>query len=123
MDDIMALKRTAAGNADTKMKRKAYEKELRKLQVELCRVQDWIKAKGARIIIVAVKREAEEEWPPAAGGSVGVASWLRHTYVNGNASFCAGWTTWSGCSTSQSIATRLTRPGRKATAFGNMPAR
>jgi hypothetical protein len=40
----MALKRTA-GNADTKMKRKAYEKELRKLQVELSHLQDWVKAK------------------------------------------------------------------------------
>src|SRR6516162_7627118 len=33
-------------HADGKMKRKVYEKELRKLQVELCRVQDWVK--GAR---------------------------------------------------------------------------
>ena len=30
-----------------KMKRKLYEKELRKLQVELCYVQDWVKAEGA----------------------------------------------------------------------------
>ena len=54
----MALKRTAAGNADTKMKRKDYEKELRKLQVELCHLQDWVKAKGARIIIVFEGRDA-----------------------------------------------------------------
>jgi polyphosphate kinase 2 (PPK2 family) len=47
----MALK-PAAGNKP-KMKRKAYEKELRKLQVELCHLQDWVKAKGARIIVVA----------------------------------------------------------------------
>jgi polyphosphate kinase 2 len=58
MDDVMALKRTARGNADGKMKRKAYEKELRKLQVELCHLQDWVKAKAARIIIVFEGRDA-----------------------------------------------------------------
>lgn len=41
-----------------KMKRKPYEKELRKLQVELCRLQDWVKASGARIIIVFEGRDA-----------------------------------------------------------------
>ena len=40
------------------MKRKFYEKELRKLQVELCRVQDWVKAKGHRVIIVFEGRDA-----------------------------------------------------------------
>jgi polyphosphate kinase len=44
--------------ADGKMKRKLYEKELRKLQVELCQVQDWAKAKGARIIILFEGRDA-----------------------------------------------------------------
>ena len=34
------------GTDDGKMKRKLYEKELRKLQVELCHVQEWVKAKG-----------------------------------------------------------------------------
>jgi polyphosphate kinase 2 len=56
--DVMALKRTAGSNAKEKMKRKAYEKELRKLQVELCHLQDWVKAKGARIIIVFEGRDA-----------------------------------------------------------------
>jgi Uncharacterized conserved protein len=37
---------------DGKMKRKEYEKELQKLQVELCYLQDWIKAAGARVIVV-----------------------------------------------------------------------
>jgi polyphosphate kinase 2 len=58
MDDIMALKRTASGTAKAKMKRKAYEKELQKLQVELCQLQDWVKAKNARIIIVFEGRDA-----------------------------------------------------------------
>jgi polyphosphate kinase 2 len=41
-----------------KMKRKAYERELRKLQVELCRLQDWAKETGARIIILLEGRDA-----------------------------------------------------------------
>ena len=40
------------------MKRKAYEKELRKLQVELCRLQDWVKERGARVIILFEGRDA-----------------------------------------------------------------
>jgi polyphosphate kinase len=52
----MASKRTAGNGA--KMKRKAYEKELRKLQVELCHLQDWAKEKGARIIILFEGRDA-----------------------------------------------------------------
>ena len=34
------------------MKRKVYEKELHKLQVRLCRLQEWVKEKGLRVIIV-----------------------------------------------------------------------
>ena len=41
-----------------RMKRKAYEKELRKLQVELCRLQDWVKQEGLRVIIVFEGRDA-----------------------------------------------------------------
>src|SRR5215469_1514136 len=40
-----------------KIKRKEYEKELRKLQVELCHVQEWAKATGARIILVFEGRD------------------------------------------------------------------
>jgi len=47
----------AAGNAD-KMKRKAYEKELHKLQVELCELQEWVKETGARVIVVFEGRDA-----------------------------------------------------------------
>jgi polyphosphate kinase len=43
---------------DGKMKRKLYEKELRKLQVKLCHVQDWVKAEGARVIVVFEGRDA-----------------------------------------------------------------
>ncbi len=41
-----------------KMKRKLYEKELRKLQVELCHLQEWVKTKGLKIIIVFEGRDA-----------------------------------------------------------------
>jgi polyphosphate kinase len=46
------------GNGNGKMKRKLYEKELRKLQVELCYVQEWVKKKGQRVIIVFEGRDA-----------------------------------------------------------------
>ncbi len=40
------------------MKRKEYEKELRKLQAELCILQEWIKHKELRVIIVFEGRDA-----------------------------------------------------------------
>jgi len=39
------------------MKRKKYEAELRKLQVELCHLQRWVKEKGKRIVIVFEGRD------------------------------------------------------------------
>ena len=41
-----------------KMKRKEYEKELRKLQTELCRLQGWVVHKGLRVIVVFEGRDA-----------------------------------------------------------------
>jgi polyphosphate kinase 2 (PPK2 family) len=51
---------TGAGNRQPaeKMKRKVYEKELHKLQIELCRLQDWAKETGERIIILFEGRDA-----------------------------------------------------------------
>jgi len=40
------------------MKRKDYEKELRKLQVQLCHLQDWVKEKKLRVIVVFEGRDA-----------------------------------------------------------------
>jgi polyphosphate kinase 2 len=40
------------------MKRKEFEKELRKLQRELCRLQDWVVHKGLRVIVVFEGRDA-----------------------------------------------------------------
>ena len=39
------------------MKTAKYEKALRKLQVELCYLQDWVKAKGLRVIIIFEGRD------------------------------------------------------------------
>ena len=44
--------------ATTKLKGKEYEKELRRLQVELCHLQEWVKATGHRVIIVFEGRDA-----------------------------------------------------------------
>ena len=41
-----------------KLKTKEYEKQLQKLQVELCYLQDWVKEKGARIILLFEGRDA-----------------------------------------------------------------
>jgi len=35
-----------------KLKRKYYEKQLGKLQVELCHLQAWVKEKGLRVIVI-----------------------------------------------------------------------
>jgi polyphosphate kinase 2 len=43
---------------DGRMKRSDYEKELRKLQVELCHLQEWVKLKGLRVIIAFEGRDA-----------------------------------------------------------------
>ena len=40
-----------------KLTTKRYEKELRKLQVELCHLQEWVKTRGQRIIIVFEGRD------------------------------------------------------------------
>ena len=40
------------------LKRKQYEEALRPLQVELCALQDWVKEKGLRVIVVFEGRDA-----------------------------------------------------------------
>jgi polyphosphate kinase 2 len=41
-----------------KLSNKKYEKELRRLQAELCKLQDWVKEKGLRVIVVFEGRDA-----------------------------------------------------------------
>ena len=40
-----------------KLRNKAYTKELHRLQAELCKLQDWVKHKGLRIVIVFEGRD------------------------------------------------------------------
>jgi polyphosphate kinase 2 (PPK2 family) len=44
--------------ASSRVKRKDYEKELRKLQVQLCHLQDWVKEKKLRVIVLFEGRDA-----------------------------------------------------------------
>jgi polyphosphate kinase 2 len=58
--DIVTSKRAAAEAMDDRlspMKRKEFESELRKLQVRLVRLQTWVKATGAKIIVVFEGRD------------------------------------------------------------------
>jgi polyphosphate kinase 2 len=43
--------------ADKKLKNKKYLKELRKLQEKLCRLQDWVKYRGLRVIVIFEGRD------------------------------------------------------------------
>jgi len=52
------MARKQGSNDERPMKRKKFEKELRRLQAELCKLQDWIKYKGLRIIVVFEGRDA-----------------------------------------------------------------
>ena len=45
-------------NAKKRLKNKQYMKELTRLQAELCKLQDWVKYKGLRIIVVFEGRDA-----------------------------------------------------------------
>jgi polyphosphate kinase 2 len=54
LDEVLAK----PDHANGKMKRKVYEKELQQLQVELCRLQEWVKETGERIIILFEGRDA-----------------------------------------------------------------
>ena len=44
-------------NGKPKLKRKEYEKELRRLQAELCHLQAWVKHKGLRVIVIFEGRD------------------------------------------------------------------
>jgi polyphosphate kinase 2 len=57
----MAKKKDSKNSNDEpkeKMARKDYEKALEELQVELCLLQEWVKRKGERVIIVLEGRDA-----------------------------------------------------------------
>ncbi len=48
----------AKHKASERMKRKAYEKELEKLQVQLCHLQEWVKEKKLRVVVFFEGRDA-----------------------------------------------------------------
>jgi polyphosphate kinase 2 len=57
--DVDQPSRDAAEPAEQpKLGRKDYEKKLRELQTELCILQDWVKQKGERIVVVFEGRDA-----------------------------------------------------------------
>src|SRR6266850_1200781 len=45
------------GNGSPKLKNERYEKELRRLQGELCMLQDWVKHNGLRVIVLFEGRD------------------------------------------------------------------
>src|SRR3954470_19361136 len=45
------------GNGSVKLKNERYDKELRRLQGELCILQDWVKHKGLRVIVLFEGRD------------------------------------------------------------------
>jgi polyphosphate kinase 2 len=49
--------RNGEGGSDETLSRKAYDQEMKKLHVELVQVQEWVKAKGKRIMIVFEGRD------------------------------------------------------------------
>jgi polyphosphate kinase 2 (PPK2 family) len=49
---------TKAPEAKPKMSRKEFEKELEKLQIELVKMQEWVKASGAKVCVLFEGRDA-----------------------------------------------------------------
>lgn len=56
--DLVSTTKRAKPSRAGKMKNKAYEKHLRKLQIELCQLQSWVKEKNLRVIVVFEGRDA-----------------------------------------------------------------
>ena len=50
--------RAEAGAECGKLKKPVYEKELAKLQLELVKLQEWIKQKGLRVVVIFEGRNA-----------------------------------------------------------------
>jgi polyphosphate kinase 2 len=58
IEESIAMAKQKAAQEENSLKRKNYEKELRRLQAELCKLQDWVKYKGLRVIVVFEGRDA-----------------------------------------------------------------
>ena len=48
----------AAAKKIKKLNRQEFDRELYKLQVELCRLQEWVKLKGLRVVVIFEGRDA-----------------------------------------------------------------
>jgi polyphosphate kinase len=57
MSGLKQLRRSASRSKPEKIKRKAYDEELRKLHVELVKLQEWVKHKGLKVCIVFEGRD------------------------------------------------------------------
>jgi polyphosphate kinase len=53
-----AMENKKSRDSDKGLKRKQYEKTLVRLQGELCKLQDWVKYKGLRVIVIFEGRDA-----------------------------------------------------------------
>jgi polyphosphate kinase 2 len=56
-EPIEATEETSTGELLPKMSRKEFEKEMEKLQVELVKMQEWVKASGAKICVLFEGRD------------------------------------------------------------------
>src|SRR6266481_9719276 len=54
----MSMESEADDHGTPKLKRQLYEEELQRLQAELCKLQDWVKHKGLRVIVIFEGRDA-----------------------------------------------------------------
>lgn len=54
----MSAKKKTSKQKSGKLDKKSYEKELRKLQVELVKLQEWIKNKGLKVVVIFEGRDA-----------------------------------------------------------------
>jgi len=53
----MTKQKTETARRQSRLKRREYEKELERLQVELCHLQEWVKQSGQRIIVIFEGRD------------------------------------------------------------------
>src|ERR1700740_192773 len=54
---MLCMEKKEDANGNSRLRRKRYGKELNRLQVELCKLQDWVKYKGLRVILVFEGRD------------------------------------------------------------------
>jgi hypothetical protein len=66
-------KEESEGEDRQKLKGKEYEKQLRELQAELCTLQDWVKHRGLRVIIIFEGRDGAGKEEPSGRSLSGSA--------------------------------------------------